>query len=60
MSARNGQRARFHRNRKRRVVRAMHLREVMAELKQKKTETPAAPSPAAPPRTKRGPALSGS
>lgn len=58
MSARNGQRARFHRNRKRRVVRAMQLRAVMAELKQQKAETPAAAP--APPRTKRGPALSGS
>jgi hypothetical protein len=56
MSARNGQRARFHRNRKRRVVRAMHLRAVMAELKQQKAEAPAAKS--APARTKRGPALS--
>ena len=55
MSARNGQRARFHRNRKRRVVRVMHLRAVMAELKQQKAETPAA----APQRTKKGPALSG-
>jgi hypothetical protein len=56
MSARNGQRARFHRNRKRRVVRNMHLRAVMAELKEKKAETPAA----APARSKKGPALSGS
>jgi len=56
MSARNGQRARFHRNRKRRVVRNMHMRAVMAELKEKKAETPAAAS--APTRTKRGPALS--
>ena len=56
MSARNGQRARFHRNRKRRVVRAMHLRAVMAELKEKKAEAPAA----APARSKKGPALSGS
>lgn len=36
MSAKNGQRARFHRNRKRRVIRLMHLRAVMAELKKKK------------------------
>jgi hypothetical protein len=35
MSARNGQRARFHRNRKRRVIRLMRLRTVMAELKKK-------------------------
>ena len=56
MSARNGQRARFHRNRKRVVVRKMHLRAVMAELKEKKGETPAAAAP----RSKKGPALSGS
>jgi hypothetical protein len=56
MSATNGQRARFHRNRKRRVVRNMHLRAVMAELKQQKAD-PATPPPA---RTRRGPALSGS
>jgi hypothetical protein len=56
MSARNGQRARFHRNRKRRVVRNMHLRAVMAELKEKKAEAPAA----APARSQNGPALSGS
>jgi len=36
MSARNGQRARFHRNRKRRVVRLMRLRTVMAEILKKK------------------------
>ena len=36
MSARNGQRARFHRNRKRRVIRLMRLRTVMAELLKKK------------------------
>jgi hypothetical protein len=35
MSARNGQRARFHRNRKRRVVRLMRIRTVMAELLKK-------------------------
>jgi len=35
MSARNGQRARFHRNRKRRVIRLMRLRTIMAELKKK-------------------------
>lgn len=57
MSANNGQRARFHRNRKRRVVRRMHLRAVMAGLTQQKSEAAGAPPPA--PRTRRGPALSG-
>ena len=33
MSATNGQRARFHRNRKRRVLRNMKSRALMAELK---------------------------
>lgn len=56
MSARNGQRARFHRNRKRSVLRRMKMREVLSELKQPKAETPAA----APRRAKKGPALSGS
>jgi hypothetical protein len=36
MSARNGQRARFHRTRKRRVIRLMRLRTVMAEILKKK------------------------
>jgi len=54
MSARNGQRARFHRNRKRRVVRLMQLRAVMRELKEPKPD--AAPAAAS---TKRGPALKG-
>ena len=54
MSARNGQRARFHRNRKRRVVRNMKLRAVMAELRQRKSESTSAA------RTRPGPALSGS
>jgi hypothetical protein len=43
MSASTGQRARFHRNRKRRVIRLMRLRAVMAELARKKAE--GAPSP---------------
>ena len=60
MSARNGQRARFHRNRKRRVVRNMHLRAVMAELKDKKAKPSAETPAAAPSRSKKGPALSGS
>jgi hypothetical protein len=38
MSASNGQRARFHRNRKRRVIRLMRLRAIKAELLKKKTE----------------------
>ena len=38
MSARNGQRARFHRNRKRRVVRLMRLRAVMHELQEPKPD----------------------
>lgn len=57
MSATNGQRARFHRNRKRRVLRNMRTRAVMAELKQQKAETASAPPPS---RTRRGPALAGS
>ena len=54
MSARNGQRARFHRNRKRRVVRLMRSRAVMHELQEPKPDA----APAAPP-TKGGPALKG-
>jgi hypothetical protein len=34
MSARNGQRARFHRNRKRRVVRRMRLKAVLLALRE--------------------------
>ena len=56
MSARNGQRARFHRNRKRRVVQRMRLRAVLLELKEKKTATDAAPGR----RRQGGPALAGS
>jgi hypothetical protein len=36
MSARNGQRARFHRNRKRRVIRLQKMRALAAELTDKK------------------------
>jgi len=36
MSARNGQRARFHRNRKRRVIRLQKMRALAAELGGKK------------------------
>ena len=35
MSARNGQRARFHRNRKRRVIRLQKMRAIAADLKKK-------------------------
>lgn len=38
MSANNGQRARFHLNRKRRVVRQQHLRQVLADLLKKKAD----------------------
>jgi len=56
MSARNGQRARFHRNRKRRVLQRMRVREVLLALKEKKA------APDAPPGRRRqgGPALAGS
>jgi hypothetical protein len=60
MSATNGQRARFHRNRKRRVVQRMKSREVMLEATQKKTGDATATPAAAPARSKKGPALSGS
>ena len=56
MSARNGQRARFHRNRKKRVVQRMRLRAVLLELKEKKTATDAPPGR----RRQGGPALAGS
>jgi len=36
VSANNGQRARFHRNRKRRVVRLQKIRAIAAELKNTK------------------------
>ena len=55
MSARNGQRARFHRNRKRRVVQRMRLRALLLKLKQP-------PSTATEPQARRsrsGPALLG-
>ena len=41
MSARNGQRARFHLNRKRRVVQRMRLRAVLLALKEQKAATAA-------------------
>jgi len=54
MSAQNGQRARFHRNRKRRVVQRMRLRAVLLALKEQKADS-------APPvrRGRGGPALAG-
>ncbi len=58
MSANNGQRARFHRNRKRRVLQRMRVRAVMVALTQEKSD--AAPgAAAAKPATRRGPALAG-
>jgi hypothetical protein len=54
MSATNGQRARFHRNRKRRVLQRMRARAVMAALTLEKSGAAAA-KPAARP----GPALTG-
>jgi hypothetical protein len=38
MSASNGQRARFHRNRKKRVVRLQKMRALAADLGKKKTK----------------------
>lgn len=59
MSAQNGERARFHRNRKRRVVQRMRLRAVLLALKEQKAATAAeVPSPAAR-RSRGGPALAG-
>ena len=52
MSAQNGQRARFHLNRKRRVVQRMRLRAVLLALKEQKAATAADAAPA-----RRGPAL---
>jgi hypothetical protein len=40
MSASNGQRARFHRNRKRRVVRLQKTRALAASLTKKKNDQP--------------------
>lgn len=54
MSANNGQRARFHRNRKRRVLQRMRVRAVKLALTQQKSDaagTASAPRP--------GPALTG-
>lgn len=57
MSASNGQRARFHRNRKRKVLLRMKMRDVMLTLKNKPAaggESTEAPAPA---RGRAGPAL---
>ena len=56
MSATNGERARFHRNRKKRVLRRMHLKTVLADIKAKKAAAGADAAPAG--GTKSGPALS--
>jgi len=56
MSAQNGERARFHRNRKRRVVQRMRIRAVLLALKEQKAATAAVVAP--PARARRsGPAL---
>jgi hypothetical protein len=58
MSARNGERARFHRNRKRRVVQRMRLRAVLLALNEQKAAiAPDAALPAL--RSRAGPALAG-
>jgi len=56
MSAHNGERARFHRNRKRKVVQRMRLRAVLVAIKEKKA---AIATDAMPPArsSRRGPAL---
>jgi hypothetical protein len=54
MSATNGQRARFHRNRKRRVVQRMRARAVLVALTQHYSDTAAVK-----PTTRPGPALTG-
>jgi hypothetical protein len=55
MSAHNGERARFQRNRKRRVVRRMHLRGVLLALNEQKAIAPDATRPAR--ASRKGPAL---
>jgi hypothetical protein len=49
MSASNGQRARFHRNRKRSVVRRMRVRALMQDLKDAKEPAAASAAKAARP-----------
>jgi hypothetical protein len=58
MSAQNGQRARFHRNRKKRVLQRMHLRALLVALKEQKVATAADAAPSAR-RSAGGPALVG-
>lgn len=60
MSAQNGERARFHRNRKRRVVQRMRLRAVLIKLKDEKVAAAAAVSSAASLSSRGGPALAAS
>ena len=55
MSAQNGQRARFHRNRKRRVVQRMRLKGALLEIKEQKAATAANATLS----TRGGPALAG-
>lgn len=57
MSASNGQRARFHRNRKRKILMRMKLRDVMLTLKNKPAGGESTEAPAPRPRRKAGPAL---
>jgi hypothetical protein len=58
MSAQNGERARFHRNRKRRVVQRMRLRAVLLALRDQKAAAAADATPPPAPR-RGGPALAG-
>ena len=58
MSARNGQRARFHLNRKRRVVQRMRLKAVLLAIKEQKVAIAADATPPAD-ASRRGPALVG-
>jgi hypothetical protein len=57
MSAQNGQRARFHRNRKRRVLQRMRVKALSVALEEQKRAV--APADAAPPVRRGGPALAG-
>jgi len=54
MSARNGERARFNRNRKRKLLLRMRLRALLVTLKERQSTTAAPPA-----RRKAGPALAG-
>ncbi len=57
MSAQNGDRARFHRNRKRRVLQRMRLKAALQAIKEEQTGSAANAAPA---RIRGGPALAGS